>query len=183
MIYCCSVAKLCLTPCNPMDCSMPGLPDLHCLLEFAQVHVHWIGNAIQSSHSLPHSSPFAFYLSQHQGLFKWYGSSHQVAKVLELQLQHQSLPSVFRFDLLNYWLVWSPCCPRDYISIPQLIYCYCNTYLVFFHFWLKDVYEWNCYKSSPLNLDRMPKYFQMIFPTWMLTSMYKSAHSSTSFQQ
>ena len=122
-------------------------------------------------------------LSHHHSLFQWVSSSHQVAKVLELQLQHQSLPSVFRFDLLNYWLVWSPCCPRDYISIPQLIYCYCNTYLVFFHFWLKDVYEWNCYKSSPLNLDRMPKYFQMIFPTWMLTSMYKSAHSSTSFQQ
>ena len=88
---CCSVAMSCLTLRHPMDCSTPGSP--RHLLEFDQVHVHWIGwiDAIQSSHSLPPSS-FAFSLSQHQGLFQWVGSLHQVAKVLELQLQHQSFP-------------------------------------------------------------------------------------------
>ena len=80
---CCSVTKLCPTLCHPMNCSMPGLPVSHYLPEFAQVHVYWIGNAIQQSHPLQPSSPFAFCLSQHQGLFQWLGSSQQVAKVLE----------------------------------------------------------------------------------------------------
>ena len=77
---CCgSVAKLYLTLCNPMDCSMPGSPVLHCLLEFAQIHVHWVDDAIQPTHALLPSS-FAFNLSKHQGLFKWISSSHQVAR-------------------------------------------------------------------------------------------------------
>ena len=67
---CCPVAK----SCNPMDCSIPGFPVLHCLLEFPQVHVHWVGDAIQPSHPLLPSSPFAFSLSRHQGLFQWAGS-------------------------------------------------------------------------------------------------------------
>ena len=58
--YCCSVAKLCLTLCNPMDCSRPGLPVLHYLLEFAQTHVHWVGDAIQPSHPLFSSCPQSF---------------------------------------------------------------------------------------------------------------------------
>ena len=58
-------------------------------------------------------SPLALSLSQHQGLFQWVGSSHQMAKVLELQLQPQSLPWIFRVDFLSDWLVWSPCSPRD----------------------------------------------------------------------
>ena len=82
--YCCSVAKLCLTLCNPMDCSRPGFPVLHYLLEFAQTHVHWVGDAIQPSHPLS-SSPPALNLSQHQGLFQWVGPLHQVDKVLELK--------------------------------------------------------------------------------------------------
>ena len=65
-IGCCSVAQSCLTLFNPMDCSTPGLPLLHCLLEFAQVHVHWVGDAIQPPQHLPPPSPFAFNLSQHQ---------------------------------------------------------------------------------------------------------------------
>ena len=85
--YCCSITKSCLTRCNPMDGSKPGLPVPHYLLEFAQVHVQWIGDAIQPSHPLPPSSPFAFNPSQHHGLFQWVGSLNQVAKVLELQLQ------------------------------------------------------------------------------------------------
>ena len=76
----------CVWLCDINDCSMPGFPVLHCLLEFAQTHVHWFGDAIQPSHSLLSSSPPAPYLSQHQGLFWWAGPLHQVAKVLELQL-------------------------------------------------------------------------------------------------
>ena len=73
-----------------MDCSTPGFPAPHHLPKFAQVHTHCVGDAIQPSHPLMPSSLSAFNLSQHQGLFQWVGSSHQVAEVLELQLQHQS---------------------------------------------------------------------------------------------
>ena len=93
-----SVAQACLTLCNPIDCSMPGFHVLHCLPEFAQTHVHWVGDAIQSSHPLSPPSPPAFNLSKHQGLFQWVSSSHQLAKVLELQLQHQSFQWIFRTD-------------------------------------------------------------------------------------
>ena len=74
--------------CDPMNCSMPGFPVLHYLLEFAQIHVHWDSDAIQPSHLLLPSSLSAFNLSQHLGLFQWLSSLHQVAKVLEFQLQH-----------------------------------------------------------------------------------------------
>ena len=84
-----SVAQLCPTLCDPMDCSMPGFPVNHQLLELTQTHVHWVSDAIQLSHPLLCPSP-AFSLSQHQGLFQQVSSSHQVAKVLEFQLQHQS---------------------------------------------------------------------------------------------
>ena len=77
---CCSVAKLCLTLCDPMNCNMPGSSVLFYLLEFAQIHVHWVGDDIQPSHPLPPPYSFAFNLSQHQGLFQWVSSSHQVAK-------------------------------------------------------------------------------------------------------
>ena len=92
--------SLCPTLCDPMDCSMPGLAVHHQLPEFTQTHVHWVGDAIQSSHPLWSPSPPTFNLSQHQGLFKWVSSSHQVAKELEFQLQHQSFQWVFRTDLL-----------------------------------------------------------------------------------
>ena len=98
---------------RPMDCSMPGFPVLHYLLEFAQTHISWIGDTIQPSHPLSPPSPSAINLSQHQGLFQWVSSSQQVAKVLELQLQHQSFQWIFRVDFLCDWLVWSPCSPRD----------------------------------------------------------------------
>ena len=78
--WCCSVTKLCLTLCDPMDWSMSGYPIPHYFLESAQVHVHWISDATQPSHPLLLSSPFAFNLSQHQGLFQWVGSLYQVAK-------------------------------------------------------------------------------------------------------
>ena len=95
-----SVGQLCLTLCNPMDCSTTGFLVLHQLLELARTHVHQVGDAIQPSHPLLSPSPPAFNLSQHQSVFQGAGSSHQVAKVLELQLQHQSLQWIFRTDFL-----------------------------------------------------------------------------------
>ena len=111
---CCSVTQSCPalcdhmgfeTPCSSMDCNMPGFSVLHCLPEFVQTHVPWVSDAIQPSHPLSPASPPALNLSQHQGLFQWVGSSHQVAKVLELQLLASLLPmniqSWFHLD----WLV------------------------------------------------------------------------------
>ena len=95
-----SVAQSCLTLCDSMNRSTPGLPVHHQLLEFTQTHVHWVGDAIQPSHPLLSPFPPALNLSQHRGLFKWVSSSHQVAKVLELQLQHQSFQWTPRTDLL-----------------------------------------------------------------------------------
>ena len=108
-----SVAQSCPTLCDPMDCSTPGLPVHHQLVEFTQMHVHWVDDAIQPSHPLSSPSPSALNLSQHQGLCKWVRSSHQVAKVLEFQLQHQSFQWTSRSDLLQDGLVGSPCSPRD----------------------------------------------------------------------
>ena len=108
-----SVAQSCLTFCDPMDCSMPGLPVYHQFAELAQAHVHRVGDAIQPSHPLSCPSPPAFSLSQYQCLFQWVSSSHQVAKVLEFQLQHQSFQWIFRTDFLEDGLVGSPCSPRD----------------------------------------------------------------------
>ena len=81
-----SVAQLCPNPCDPMDCSTPGLPVYHQLPELTQTHVHSVSDAIQPSHPLSSPSPPTFNLSQHQGLLKCVSSSHQVAKVLEFQL-------------------------------------------------------------------------------------------------
>ena len=95
-----SVAQSCPILWDPMDCSMPGFPVHHQLLELTQTHVHWVGDDIQPSHPLLSPFPPAFNLSQHQGLFKWVSSLHQVAKVLEFQLQHQSFQWMFRTDFL-----------------------------------------------------------------------------------
>ena len=95
-----SVAQSCPTLCNSMDCSMPGFPVYHQLQELALTHVHWAGNAIQPSHPLSSPSPPAPNPSQHQGLCQWINSSHEVAKVLEFQLQHQSFQWTPRTDLL-----------------------------------------------------------------------------------
>ena len=91
----------------------PGIPVHHQLPEFTQTHVCWVGDAIQPYHPLSSPSPPAFSLSQHQGVFKLVNSSHQVAKVLEFQLQYQSLQWIFRTDFLQDGLVGSPCSPRD----------------------------------------------------------------------
>ena len=78
----CPVTQLSLTLCDPMDCSISGLHVHHQLPEFTQTHVHWVGDAIEPSHPLSSPSPPALNLSQHQGLFKWVSSSHQMAKIL-----------------------------------------------------------------------------------------------------
>ena len=87
-----SVTQSCLTLCDTMDCSTPGFPVYDHLLELTQTHFHQVGDATQASHPLLSSSPLTFNLSQHQGLFQWVSSLHQVAQVLEFQLQHQVLP-------------------------------------------------------------------------------------------
>ena len=97
---CFSVVKLPLTLCDPMNCRMPGFSIHHYLPEFDQTHVHWVSDAIQPSHPLLPSSPLDLNFPQHQGLFQWVSSSHQVAKVLELQLQHLSFQWIFRTDFL-----------------------------------------------------------------------------------
>ena len=96
-----SVTQSCPTLGDPMNCSMPGLPVHHQLLEFTQTNVHRVDDAIQPSHSLSPPSPPALNLSQQQSLFRWVSSSHQVAKVLEFQLQHQS----FQWSPLG-WTGW-----------------------------------------------------------------------------
>ena len=108
-----SVTQSYLTLCDPLDCNTPGLPIHRQLQEFTQTHVHWVGHTIQTSHPLSSPSPPAFNLSQHQGLFKWVNSSHQVAKVLEFQLQHQSFQWIFRTNFLYNGLVGSTCSPWD----------------------------------------------------------------------
>ena len=87
----------CLSLCDPMDFSMPGFPVHHQHPELVQTHVYRVGDAIQPSRPLL-SLSLAFNLSQHQGLFQWVSFSHQVAKVLELQLQHQSFQWIFITD-------------------------------------------------------------------------------------
>ena len=108
--FSCSVTSDSLRPHGLQHTRLPcpsPTPDL------VQTHVRWVGDAIQPSHPLSSSSPPAFNLSQHQGLFNWVSSSHQVAKVLEFQLQHQSLKWISRTDFLENWLVESLCNPRD----------------------------------------------------------------------
>ena len=110
-----SVTQSCPTICEPMNCSTPGLPVHHQLLEFTQNHVHWVGDAIQPSHPLSSPSSPVLNLSHHQGLFKWLNSSHEVAKVLSFSLSinpSKEHPAP-RTDLLQDGLVGSPCSPRD----------------------------------------------------------------------
>ena len=118
----------CIQLCNPIDCNRPGFPVLHYPPEFAQTQVCGVGDAIQPSHLLSSPSPPTFNLSQHQGLFQWISSLHQVAKLLELQLQHQSFQWIFHFLAITHkanlnirapecawtwflvsWANWMPC--------------------------------------------------------------------------
>ena len=107
-----SVTQSCLTLCDPMNHSTPGFPVHHQLLEFTQAHVHWAGDATQPSHPLiPFSScPQSFPAS---GCFQMSQLFASVARLLEFQLQHQSLQWTPRTDLLRNELVGYPCSPRD----------------------------------------------------------------------
>ena len=118
-----------------MDCSTPDLSVDHQLPELAQTHVHWVGDAIQSSHPLSSPSPPAFNLSQHQGVFQEVSSLHQLAKALELQLQHQSFQWIFRTDFLEDGLVGSPSSQRfsqEFSPLPQVqsIHFWCSTFFM-----------------------------------------------------
>ena len=108
-----SAAQLCPTLCNPINCSTPCLPIHHQLPEFTQTHIYRVGDAIQPSHPLSSPSPPAPNPSQHHSLFQWVNSLHEVAKVLEFQLQHHSFERTPRADLLQNGLVGSPCSPWD----------------------------------------------------------------------
>ena len=100
-----SVTQLCLTLGNSMNHSTPGLPVHHQLPEFIQTHVHWVSDAIQSSHPLLSPDLLTFNVSQDQGLFQWVSSLHQVVKLLDFQLQHQSFQWTLRTNLFR--LDWS----------------------------------------------------------------------------
>ena len=95
-----SVTQSCPTLCDPMNRSTPGLPVHHQLPESTQNHVHRVGDAIQPSHPLSSPSSPTLNLAQNHGLFQWVSSSHQAAKVLEFQFQHQSFQWILRTDLL-----------------------------------------------------------------------------------
>ena len=109
--WCYSVVKSHLTLCDPTECSMPGLTTSQSFPKFMSIKL-----VMPSNHLIlwyPLLLLPSFNLSQHWSLFQWVGCSHQVAKVLQLQLQHQSFQWVFRVDFLYHWLVWSPWSPRD----------------------------------------------------------------------
>ena len=120
-----SVAQSCLTLWDSMDCSRSGFPVYHQFPELAQIHVHWVSDAIQPSHPLSSPSSPAFNFAQHQGLFQWVRSLHQLTKVLELwlQLQLQSFQRIFGISHIQWTFIgpgafkidwfWTPCSPRD----------------------------------------------------------------------
>ena len=121
-----SVTQSCPTPCDPMNHSTPGLPIHHQVLEFTQTYVPRFDDAIQPSHPLSSPSPRSLNLSKHQGLFQWVNSLHEVAKVLEFQLQHQSFQWTPRTDLLRMdWL----CCQSFAVSVHcvqvYIVQCWC----------------------------------------------------------
>ena len=132
-----SVAQACLTFCDPMDCSMPGYPVHHQLPEFAQTHVHRVSDAIWPSHPLLSLFPPAFSLSQHQGIFQQVSSSHQVAKVLEFQLQ----PSVLPMNIQD----WVPLGLTGLISLQskELSRVFSNTTVQKHHFFSAQLSLWS----------------------------------------
>ena len=103
-LFCCSVAKSCLSLCDFINCIMPGFPVLHYLPKFAQPHVHWFSHAFQQSHPLLPHSPLALSLSQNQNLFQWVGSSHQVAFSISPSNEYLGLIS-FRIDWFDLLVV------------------------------------------------------------------------------
>ena len=143
-----SVAQLCPTLCDPMNHSTPGLPVHHQLPEFTRTHAHRVGDAIQPSHPLSSPSPPAPNPSQHQGLFQWVNSSHEVAKVLEFQLLVSVLP-------MN---------TQDYI---KSVHCH-PTYLTYTQSTSWETWGWKKHKLESRLLGEIPitSDRQMIPPLW-----------------
>ena len=144
-----SATQSCPTLCDPMDWSTPGFTNSRACSNWCPSSRWW--RPTFSSSVIP--SPPAFNLSQHQGLFQWVSSSHQVAKVLELQLQHQSLKWIFRTDFLQDGLVGSPCSPRDSqgssptpkfksISSSMLIFLYGSILTSIHHTWKNHSFDY-----------------------------------------
>ena len=180
---CCSVCKLCLTLCNPMNCTTPGFPVLHCLLELAQTHVHWIGDAIQPSHPLSLSSPPALNLSQHRSfpmswLFTAGGQSIGAsASVLPMNSQNCFLLGMTGLISKRYNFFFTKShidTPESLLHLPPLYFS--GTYklynfLFFFLFWsifdeqfcisFKCTAKWYSYTYTCI-------LFQMLFPFWLL---------------
>ena len=104
--------QLCPTPCDPMDCSTPGLPVHHQLLELTQTPAHWVSDGIQPSYPLSSPSP-AFNLSQHQSFFQWVRSLHQVTWSIGVSASTSVLPMNTQDWSPLGWAVGSPCSPRD----------------------------------------------------------------------
>ena len=105
-LLCCSVAQSCLSLCNPMNCGISGFLVLHCLPEFAQTRVHWVDDAIQPSQPLLPPSPPAVNLSQHQGLFQWVGSSHQIGQSIGASASASVLPMNIQGWFPLGWTGW-----------------------------------------------------------------------------
>ena len=144
----------CVWLCDTMDCSTPGFPVHHQLPELAQTHVHWVSDTIRPSHPLSYPSPPAFNLSQHQSLFQWISSSHQVAKVLEFQFQHQPGLISFRIDWLDLLAVQgtlrsSPTPQFKRINSSWLSFLYSPTHI---HTWLLEKHSFDymnlCWQSE-----------------------------------
>ena len=141
-----SVAQLCPTLWDPMDCSMPGLPVHHQLPEFTEIHAHCVSDAIQQSHPLSSPSPPAFNLSQHQGLFQWVGSSHQVAKVLEFQFSSSPFNECsglisFRIDWLDHLVVQGTLLQSKSINSLALSFLYSPTLTSIHDYWKNHSFD------------------------------------------
>ena len=138
MFHFSSVTQSCPTLCNPMDYSTPSLSVHHQLPEFTQTHVHCVGDAIQSPYPLLSSSPPAFSLSQHQGLFKWVSPSHQVAKYWSFSFsvspsnEYSGLIS-FRMDWLDLLAVQGTL--RSVLSVGAQLSLWSNSHI---HAWLLE---------------------------------------------
>ena len=155
-----------------MGCSMPGFPVCHQLPKFAQTHVYQVSDAVQPSHPLSSPSPPPFSLSQHQGLFWWVSSSHQVAKVSEFQLQHQSFQWIFRIDFLLDWLICSPGSLLGFLSYYSL------SAQAFLTLGPSRLLSLCTSGSSPRNLHGSLLYFLEVFvqcwlpPHWILSWLF-----------
>ena len=180
-----SVVQLCLTLCDPMDCSMPGLPVQHQLPEFTQTQVHWVGDAIQPSHPLLSPSPPAFNLSQNQGLFQWVSPSHQVAKVLEFQLQHQSSQSIwFPWGWTGWISLLSKGLSRvfwtwQFKSISSLVlsFLYSSTFMSIYDDWKNHSFDYMdlCWQVMSLLFNKLCM--------WVITFLPRSKYFSISWLQ